>query len=94
MPSLPISLEEAAFLVIQLVRGIAKYESIVESNGELVQARSYTRKLWNFALLIMCLGLCEWLLCGRRVGIVSVCPRMSLKIGILPWYHHQVYMHC
>ena len=47
----PFFLEEATFLVIQLVRGIAKYESIVESNGELVQARSYTRKLWNFALL-------------------------------------------
>ena len=27
MPSLSIPLEEAAFLVIQLVRGIAKYES-------------------------------------------------------------------
>ena len=29
MPSLSIPLEEAAILVIQLVRGIAKYESII-----------------------------------------------------------------
>ena len=97
MPSLSgsIPLEEAAFLVIQLVRGIAKYES--SGIKWRVQACSYTLKLWNFALLIMCLGLCKWLICGRRVGnVISVCPRMhvlvDLKIAILPWYRHHVHV--
>ena len=30
-------------------------------------------KAVEFALLIMCLGLCECLLCGRRVGIYRKC---------------------